>query len=222
MIMAGHRDQKFVAYPMAPARDGRVVLNWVAELGRAGDAPRRESWNRQVDKAVFAHRFSGWRFDWLDIPALIDRAEAVLEFPKFDRDPVDRWSFGRVTMLGDAAHPMHPVGSQAGSQAIIDARVLAWRLAQAGDDAPGALRAYERGRLPITRDIALQNRAMGAEAMMDLAEARAPEGFADIEAVLPGCEREERAAAYRRMSGLEVQQVNTRSSYAVPRQPLRA
>ena len=216
MVLAGHRNQKFVAYPMAPRRDdGTVVVNWMAELGATGDAPPREVWNRRVDKSVFADRFASWRFDWLDIPAIIDRAEAVLEFPKVDRDPVDRWTFGRVTLLGDAAHPMQPVGSQAGSQAIIDARVLAWELAKGKSGVEGALRAYEAHRLPITRRIALGNRAMGAEAMMDIAEERAPLGFADIEAVLPRAEREERAASYRRLSGLEVQGVNERPSYTV-------
>jgi 5-methylphenazine-1-carboxylate 1-monooxygenase len=215
MTIAGHRDQKFVAYPMTPPGDGRVVVNWAAELGRTGEAPPREEWNRRVDKGLFAGRFAGWRFDWLDIPAIIDRAETILEFPKMDRDPVDRWTFGRVTLLGDAAHPMHPVGSQAGSQAIIDARVLAWHLAKGADDVQGALRAYEADRLPVTRAVALQNRAMGAEVMMDLAEARAPDGFTDIEAVLPRREREERAAAYRRLSGLDVDDVNGRPSLSV-------
>ncbi len=221
MAIAGHRNQKFLAYPMAPARDGRVVVNWIAELGRTGGAPPREDWNRRVDKSVFAARFAGWRFDWLDVPAIVDRAEAVLEFPKLDRDPVDRWSFGRVTLLGDAAHPMQPAGSQAGSQAILDARVLAWHLARGAGDVQGALRAYEADRLPVTRAIALQNRAMGAEVMMDLAEARAPDGFADIEAVLPRREREERAEAYRRLSGLDVEGVNGRPSLSVPPALLR-
>jgi 2-polyprenyl-6-methoxyphenol hydroxylase-like FAD-dependent oxidoreductase len=130
-----------------------------------------------------------------------------------DRDPVERWTFGRTTLLGDAAHPMHPVGSQAGSQAILDARVLAWRLAEAAGSVQAALRAYEADRLPVTRDIALQNRAMGAEAMMDIAQERAPHGFGDIETVFPHGEREERAAAYRRLSGLEVESVNDRPSY---------
>ena len=120
-----------------------------------------------------------------------------------------------MTLLGDAAHPMHPAGSQAGSQAILDARVLAWELARSGGDVAAALRAYEAARLPLTRAIALQNRAMGAEAMMDLAEARAPQGFADVEVVLPRAEREQLAEGYRHLSGLDVQAVNERASFAV-------
>jgi 2-polyprenyl-6-methoxyphenol hydroxylase-like FAD-dependent oxidoreductase len=215
MIIAGHRDQKIVAYPMTPTRDGEATINWVAELGQTTGAPPREDWNRQVDRSRFAGRFADWRFGWLDVPALIARTGTILEFPKFDRDPVARWSFGRVTLLGDAAHPMHPAGSQAGSQAILDARALAWHLVRHGDDVTAALRAYEAERLPVTRDIALQNRAMGAEAMMDLAEARAPQGFADIDAILPRAEREALAGDYRRRSGLDVQAVNERASYTV-------
>ena len=90
MVIAGHRDQKFVAYPMAPPRHGEIVLNWVAELGKRGGAPPREAWNRRVDKAVFAGRFAGWRFEWLGVPAVIDRVEVVREFPKLGRAPLDR------------------------------------------------------------------------------------------------------------------------------------
>jgi 2-polyprenyl-6-methoxyphenol hydroxylase-like FAD-dependent oxidoreductase len=215
MIIAGHRDQKIVAYPMTPSRDGQATINWIAELGQSTDAPPREDWNRQVDRSRFVDRFSDWRFGWLDAPDLIARTETILEFPKFDRDPVAQWSFGRVTLLGDAAHPMHPAGSQAGSQAILDARALAWHLARHGDDVTAALRAYEAERLPVTRDIALQNRAMGAEAMMDLAEARAPQGFTDIDTILPRAEREALAESYCSRSGLDVQAVNYRASYAV-------
>jgi 2-polyprenyl-6-methoxyphenol hydroxylase-like FAD-dependent oxidoreductase len=215
MIIAGHRDQKVVAYPMTPSRDGQATINWIAELGQSTGAPPREDWNRRVGRSHFADRFNDWRFGWLDAPDLIARTDTILEFPKFDRDPVARWSFGRVTLLGDAAHPMHPAGSQAGSQAIIDARALAWHLARHRDDVTAALRAYEQERLPVTRDIALQNRAMGAEAMMDLAEARAPQGFTDIDAILPRAEREALAGTYRSRAGLDVQAVNDRASYAV-------
>jgi 2-polyprenyl-6-methoxyphenol hydroxylase-like FAD-dependent oxidoreductase len=215
MIIAGHRDHKVVAYPMTPARNGEVTLNWIAELAQPNGAPPREDWNRAVDCSRFARDFAGWRFPWLDVPDVIASTATILEFPKFDRDPVPRWSFGRVTLLGDAAHPMHPAGSQAGSQAILDARVLAWELARCSGDVAAALRAYEAARLPVTRAIALQNRAMGAEAMLDLAEARAPQGFEDVEAVLPRTEREQLAKGYRRLSGLDVQAVNERASFAV-------
>jgi len=132
-IIAGHREQKIVAYPMRELPDGRTVVNWIAELGTPGDGPPREEWNRTVDKALFSEAFANWRFDWLDVPSLIDAGTAVFEFPKVDRDPIPQWTFGRVTLIGDAAHPMHPTGSQAGSQAVVDARALAHCLATTGD-----------------------------------------------------------------------------------------
>ena len=113
MIMAGHAAQKFVAYPICPevASSGRSLINWIAELAADTVMPERRDWNRRGSKTDFAGAFAAWRFDWLDVPALIEGAAEVFEFPMIDRDPLQRWSFGRVTLLGDAAHPMYPVGS---------------------------------------------------------------------------------------------------------------
>ncbi|HEY8291743.1 MAG TPA: FAD-dependent monooxygenase, partial [Thermomicrobiales bacterium] len=111
MFMAGHARQKFVAYPltMLPDARGRVLVNWIAEVRSDEMAlANREDWNRRGDLADFLPAFAGWRFDWLDIPELIRRAEIIYEYPMVDRDPLDRWSTGRVTLLGDAAHPMYP------------------------------------------------------------------------------------------------------------------
>ena len=214
MIIAGHRNQKIVAYPMAPLPDGRAMLNFIAELAEPGDAPPREDWNRKVDKAQFASHFASWVFDWLNAPKLIDEADSFFEFPKIDRDPVPQWTFGAVTLLGDAAHPMQPVGSQAGSQAIVDARVLAFHLARHRDDPRAAIKRYEDDRLPPMREVALRNRAMGAEIVMDLVEERAPDGFADIDDVLPRAEREQRAAEFKKVAGLDAQHLNERPSYS--------
>ena len=176
MIIAGHRDQKVVAYPMLARPDGRVHMNWIAELGTPGGPPPREDWNRRVDKSVFLEHFRDWKFDWLDVPAMIEATAVSYEFPKIDRNPVDRWTFGRVTLAGDAAHPMHPVGSQAGSQAIVDGRVIAYHLATSGD-AGEALQRYQDERLPAMRDITLGNRTLGPEVVMQIVEERAPDGI---------------------------------------------
>lgn len=215
MIIAGHRNQKVVAYPMQPLADGRAMLNVIAELAEPGDAPPREDWNRKVDKAQFAASFESWTFDWLDVPKLIERAESFYEFPKIDRDPVPQWTFGRVTLMGDAAHPMQPVGSQAGSQAIVDGRVLAFHLAHDRSDPRAAIKKYEDERLPPMREVALRNRAMGAEIVMDLVEERAPNGFANIDDVLPRAEQEQRAADFKKTAGLDAQHLNDRPSYSV-------
>ncbi|MCJ0766141.1 flavin-dependent oxidoreductase [Variovorax terrae] len=213
MIIAGHRNQKLVCYPMLALPDGRMMMNWITELGESGNGPPREEWNQKVDKARFADAFESWRFDWLDVPALIAAGAEVFEFPKVDRDPVPRWTFGRVTLVGDAAHPMHPVGSQAGSQAVVDARVLAWHLATCRLDPQEGLRRYEAERLPPMRDIALENRTLGPEVVMELVEERAPQGFKDIHDVLSAQELQERADAFKKLAGFAIQGLNDRKSY---------
>jgi 2-polyprenyl-6-methoxyphenol hydroxylase-like FAD-dependent oxidoreductase len=206
MVVVGHRDQKLVAYPMARRPGGRVLTNWLTELTVPGDTPPVADWNRRVDRDVFAARFADWTFPWLDVPALIAATPEVFEFPKVDRDPIPRWTFGRVTLLGDAAHPMHPSGSQAGSQAIVDAAVLARAL---GEDGAGAgLQRYEAERLPAMRDVTLRNRRLGPEEMTQVVEERAPDGFADVEDVISRREMEELTASFSRTAGLDRDTLN--------------
>jgi len=210
MFMAGHQDQKFVAYPISGAlqREGRSLINWIAELRVADGALPATDWNRKVDKSVFATAFADWKWDWIDIPALIDGAQAIYEFPLVDRDPLPRWTEGRVTLLGDAAHPMYPIGSNGSAQAILDARYLADCLlpcATAGADVNYQLREYEAERLPRTAGIVLRNRMNGPEQVMQIAEQRAPQGFADIDSVIPRAEREEIALRYKRLAGFDRQ-----------------
>ncbi|MDE2006313.1 MAG: flavin-dependent oxidoreductase, partial [Rhodospirillales bacterium] len=133
MVQAGHRDRKFVCYPIGVAPDGRAEVNWIAEQRFPADTPwPREDWNRPGRIENFLPLFADWRFPWLDVPALIRAAGAVFEFPMVDRDPLPWWTEGRVTLLGDAAHPMYPIGSNGASQAVLDARILARALARHG------------------------------------------------------------------------------------------
>ncbi|KWT63833.1 hypothetical protein ADL21_00240 [Streptomyces albus subsp. albus] len=213
MIMAGDNRQKFVAYPIsAPDADGNVEINWIAErpLGRA--AADRGDWNRLVPPDAFLPHFEEWTFDWLDVPATIRQAPVVYEYPMVDRDPLSRWTHGPVTLLGDAAHPMYPIGSNGASQAVLDARVLSDALARTGR--PGeACEIYEAERRPATRAITLANRQMGPELVLRLAHERAPGGFTDIEQVLPMAERQEIAARYKRLAGFDPDLLNKRRSY---------
>lgn len=154
---------KMVIYPIVDNVDGQgtQLINWVAEIRREGDA--MNDWNRSGDTRDFLDIFKGWKFDWLDVPALISRAESILEYPMVDKDPVPRWTFGRVTLLGDAAHPMYPRGSNGSAQAIIDGRTLAAQLAshsQQGSNLQNALQAYEAQRRPPTSKIVLTNRSV--------------------------------------------------------------
>lgn len=205
MIMAGDGTHKFVAYPI---RDGdTTVINWIAEQPLQGDPPARGDWNRPTDPARIAGRFADWTFDWLDVPGLIAGAATAYEYPMVDRDPLPRWTSGRMTLLGDAAHAMYPIGSNGASQAILDARVLAHALAH--DDLP----AYEAERRPATTALQLANRGMGPEIVLKLAHDRAPGGFTDIDAVIPYAERAEIAASYKRTAGFDPESLKRRPSW---------
>ena len=206
MVMIGHADQKFVAYPIDPslAQRGRSLVNWIAELNvRTDTMPIRQDWNRKADPATFAPPFADWRFDWLDVPALIEAADAVYAYPMVDRDPLPRWTFGRVTLLGDAAHPMYPIGSNGASQAILDARALTNALITSPDDVPSALQVYESVRREATANIVLTNRRNGPEQVMQLAEERAPNGFQHIEDVISRAELEAIAQRYKQVAGFD-------------------
>ncbi|WP_030905488.1 flavin-dependent oxidoreductase [Streptosporangium amethystogenes] len=209
MIMAGDGTRKFVAYPIETGE--RTLINWIAERPLDGEAPARGDWNRPADPQRIVEHFADWRFDWLDVPGIISGAEAAYEYPMVDRDPLPYWTSGNVTLLGDAAHAMYPIGSNGASQAIIDARVLAHSLAH------GDLAAYEAARRPVTTALQLSNRQMGPEVVMKLAHERAPDGFDDIERVVPLAERTEIAASYKRTAGFDPVSLNERPSWSVTR-----
>jgi 2-polyprenyl-6-methoxyphenol hydroxylase-like FAD-dependent oxidoreductase len=218
MVMAGHQDEKFVCYPIdpRPAADGKVLINWIAELRFPDmDLWRKEDWNRVGQLEDFLPRFEDWHFGWLDVPKVIRAANAVFEYPLVDRDPVDRWTFGRTTLLGDAAHPMFPIGSNGASQAILDARTLAFELA-AHSDIDAALKAYEDVRRPLTGKLVLANRGNGPEQVMQLAHERAPKGFKDVHEVLSQDELEQSAANYKKLAGFDREALNTRASLTPP------
>jgi 5-methylphenazine-1-carboxylate 1-monooxygenase len=155
---------KMVIYPIrAAGSDGLQLVNWVAEI----ETPvyRRRDWNRAGSVDDFIGAFADWHFDWLDVPAFIRAADQVLEFPMVDQDPLPRWSFGRVTLLGDAAHPMVPRGSNGAGQAILDTRALTTSLAE-GDDVVAAFARYEAQRLEATARIVLTNRSNPPDAIL--------------------------------------------------------
>ena len=213
MIMAGDGEQKFVAYPLsAPDAEGNARVNFIAE--RRGVGEETADWNRAVDPAPVVELFREWRFDWLDVPGLVAAADEILEYPMVDRDPIERWSFGHSTLLGDAAHAMYPNGSNGASQAILDARTLAYRLATSAG-VTDALEAYEADRRPVTTALSLRNREAGPERVMQLAAERAPGGFTDILEVIPAEELAEIAASYKRAAGFHPDELNGRPSLSV-------
>jgi 2-polyprenyl-6-methoxyphenol hydroxylase-like FAD-dependent oxidoreductase len=150
---------KMVIYPIVDDVDGRgsQLINWVAEMRQPPDV--MNDWNKPGLLSDFLPIFERWRYDWLDVPQLIRSATQVFEYPMVDKDPVPRWTFRRVTLLGDAAHPMYPRGSNGSAQALIDARVLADELARHADP-QAALEAYEAQRLPFTAKVVETNRTV--------------------------------------------------------------
>jgi 2-polyprenyl-6-methoxyphenol hydroxylase-like FAD-dependent oxidoreductase len=215
MVIAGHFHQRIIVYPIGRRRGGKALMNWICQKTVSDRPPPREDWNRRVAKQDVLAAFGGWKFPWLDLPALIDQSGDIYEFPLVDRDPVAAWSFGRVTLLGDAAHPMQPIGSQAGSQAILDARALTRALVET-DNAAAALKRYDAERRPPMNELIQRNRNFGPETAMQLAEERAPNGFARVDDVISRHELDAIVASFAKAAGLDVETVNLRPSY-VPR-----
>lgn len=149
---------KMVIYPIVDDidDDGNQLINWMAEI-ETGNTESRNDWNSSGNLDDFYDIYADWKFDWLDVPEMIANAELILEYPMVDKNPLSQWTFGRVTLAGDAAHPMYPRGSNGSAQGAIDARVLADALAS-HDDPVAALKAFEADRLPVTSKIVRTNR----------------------------------------------------------------
>lgn len=214
MIQCGHHNLKFVCYPIADNPDGTQLINWIAErILPADSAWNREDWNRAGTLSDVIPHYRDWVWDWLDVPALMARAGAVYEFPMVDRDPLEQWSQGRVTLLGDAAHPMYPIGSNGASQAILDARVLAMHLRR-GATVEAGLAAYDAARRPPTAALTLANRGLGPDIILERTHERAPHGFRHIHDVMPEAELRETAARYKQIAGFDPKLLNGRESYS--------
>ncbi|MBL4679999.1 MAG: flavin-dependent oxidoreductase [Pseudomonadales bacterium] len=212
MFMAGHQDLKFVAYPISGVdNNNKVLLNWIAEKSVPDLHAEVQDWNKQVDTDKFSDAFSDWNFSWVDIPNIIASANKVYEFPLSDRDPLPKWAFGRLTLIGDAAHPMYPIGSNGASQGILDAEKLAIELGK-NQSLFDTFSNYENERRPATASIVLSNRKNGPEQVMQLAHERAPEGFINIDQVISRTELEDIAAMYKQTAGFKVDAVNANSS----------
>jgi 2-polyprenyl-6-methoxyphenol hydroxylase-like FAD-dependent oxidoreductase len=210
MVRAGWLSHgKMVIYPIhAAGADGLQLINWVAEI----ETPvyRKRDWNRPGSIGDFIGAFADWHFDWLDVPAFIHAADHVLEFPMVDQDPLPRWSFGRVTLLGDAAHPMVPRGSNGAGQAILDARALVSALTE-NDDPIAALAAYEKQRLEATTRIVLTNRTNPPDAILrEVFQRTQDRPFAAIGDVISPEELVALSEGYKRIAGYSKEALRTR------------
>ena len=213
MIRAGWlATGKMVIYPIRDAIDdaGRQLVNWVAEIETPHHVAR--DWNRRGNIDDFLPAFAGWHFDWLDVPEFIRKAETILEFPMVDQDPLERWSFGRVTLLGDAAHPMYPRGSNGAGQAILDARTLADALA-GGGDAVHALKDYEKRRLPMTSEVVRTNRTNPPDAILREVYLRTGDKpFERIDDVISRDELVALSDSYKRVAGYDKESLQSTPS----------
>jgi 2-polyprenyl-6-methoxyphenol hydroxylase-like FAD-dependent oxidoreductase len=206
MIRAGWlATGKMVIYPIENDidREGRQLVNWVAEL----ETPRHRDrdWTRPGVLADFIGAFEDWHFDWLDVPAMIRAADTILEFPMVDQDPLPWWTQGRVTLLGDAAHPMYPRGSNGAGQAILDAAALAYCLAEYPEMA-GALKAYESKRLGPTTNVVLENRRNPPDAILrEVYQRTGDKPFDRIESVIAPEELKALSERYKQVAGYDKQ-----------------
>jgi 2-polyprenyl-6-methoxyphenol hydroxylase-like FAD-dependent oxidoreductase len=214
MIIAGHFRRRIIACPIAHgAVHGQLLTNWICQTAVPDTTPPRESWNRRVSNERVLAAFDTWGFAWLDMPALIRRTRNIHEFPLVDRDPVPTWTFGRVTLLGDAAHPMQPIGAQAGSQVIIGARTLTAALL-ATTNPIDALKRYDSERRPVMNDITLRNRCFGPAAAMQVVEDRVPHGFSRIDDVISRDNLQAIVSSFSAAAGLDTEFVNGRPAFA--------
>ncbi len=210
MALIGHKTQRFVCYPISPTdqQSKLATINWIAELSYDPAAGwNKEDWNREASLSDFLPAFENWVFNWLDIPDLVGRAGTVFEYPMVDRDPIDNWTEGAVSLVGDAAHPTYPVGSNGASQAIVDARKLGHHLLANGVGT-AALEAYQDEMLPIARNIVLTNRGSGPDAVLQMIEERCGGQFASIEDVASRDELSAHAAKYKSIAGFSIDALN--------------
>lgn len=211
MILAGHDTQRFVSYPISATdpETGLAQMNWIAELRvDPNRAMAKGDWNKPADPADFLPAFEDWDFGWIDCPGMIRAATGpIYEYPMVDREPMARWTDGRVTLMGDAAHATYPVGSNGASQAIIDARKLGAALRDHGVT-PAALEAYEAEMRPRAEGILRANRGAGPDAVMQMVEDRCGGTFDTIEDVIPRADLAAHAEKYKRLSGFSIEVLN--------------
>lgn len=218
MALAGHATQRIVAYPItAPDTDtGFAVINWIAELTLDPEALwNKEDWNRKANIDDFLPHFAEWRFDWLDVPELVENADAIYEYPMVDRDPINNWTDGRATLMGDAAHAAYPVGSSGASQAIVDARMLGAAFCEHGLSAT-ALSSFETAVLPVANKLVLTNRGSGPDAVLQMVEEKCGGQFDNIENVIPRQQLADHANGYKTIAGFSIETLNQAPSIIGP------
>ena len=206
----GTHRQRVVFYPISqpdPAT-GLSMINWIAEVTMDNSEGWKQSgWFRQVPTSDFVHHFDDWIWDWLDVPAMIRGADSAFENPMIDRDPVPTWRDGPVVLMGDAAHAMYPTGSNGGSQAIVDARILGACMVEHGAS-EAALAAFDDKLCGPISQLVLRNRGAGPFGLLNLVDERCGGTFDNIDDVIPPAERTEFMARYKAAAGFAIETLN--------------
>jgi 2-polyprenyl-6-methoxyphenol hydroxylase-like FAD-dependent oxidoreductase len=206
----GTHRQRMVFYPIShpDSATGLSTINWIAEVTMdSSEGWKQSGWFREVATSDFAHHFDHWIWDWLDVPATIRSSHTAFENPMIDRDPVPTWVDGPVALLGDAAHAMYPTGSNGGSQAIVDARVLGAAMVEHGAT-PQALAAYDTALCGPISQLILRNRGAGPFGLLNLVEERCGGTFDNIDDVIPPQERAAFMAGYKAAAGFAIEKLN--------------
>ena len=205
----GTHKHRMVIYPIsAPGDDGLALVNWIAEVTVENQGGwQQDGWFREVEKSEFIHHFKDFKYDWLDVPAMLSAADCAYENPMIDRDPVATWIDGPVALLGDAAHAMYPTGSNGASQAIVDARVLGAKLVEHGISQT-ALAAYDKELCGPISEVVLRNRGAGPFGLLNMLDDRCGGVFENIDAVIPKAERVEFMARYKAAAGFAKERLN--------------
>ncbi|MYF07443.1 MAG: flavin-dependent oxidoreductase [Rhodospirillaceae bacterium] len=211
MVMVGHGTQRFVSYPISETdpETGEALINWIASIRfHENDPWNKEDWNRIADIDDFLPRFIDWKYDWLDVPETVLANEQVYEYPMVDRDPLERWTFDCVSLIGDAAHAAYPVGSNGAGQAIVGARKLGAAFVEHGLTNK-ALRVYEDAWRPLTTGVINAHRSdSGPDGILDEIEERCGGVFDRIEDVISRQELRDFAENYKKLAGTSIDDLN--------------
>lgn len=208
-IGLGTHRHRMVIYPISkPESDGTALINWIAELMvDCNEGWSEDTWFKEVSIESFAHHFESFRYDWLDVPSMLSKAECGYINPMIDRDPVATWVDGPVALMGDAAHAMYPTGSNGASQAIVDARVIGAAILERGL-VPEALKLYDDLLCKKVSELVLRNRSAGPFGLLDILNERCSGIFEDIESVISLEERNEFMSKYKAAAGFAMEALN--------------
>ncbi|MFY0635392.1 MAG: flavin-dependent oxidoreductase [Vannielia sp.] len=216
-IGLGTHRQRMVIYPIShpDPETGLALINWIAEVTFDEAEARKSGWFRPAPISDFIHMFEDWRYDWLDVPALISGAGEAFENPMIDRDPVQTWADGPVVLMGDAAHAMYPTGSNGASQAVVDAREIGAAMLEHGVT-PAALAAFDDKLCGPISEVILRNRGAGPFGLLNMVNDRCGGEFDDIDAVIPPAERAEFMARYQSAAGFARDALNAAAPTIAP------